>query len=100
MSRGGKRSGAGRRPGIPNKVTMEFRETVRVVLEKNSANVGLWLTKVAAEDPARALDLLAKLAEYAAPKLGRIELTGDGGGPVKHEVHIVDPTRRNDSAAA
>lgn len=80
----------GRKPGTPNKVNAEFRETVRRLLEENSENVGRWLTLVAEgdgtdggkPDPAKALDLLAKLAEFAAPKLGRVEHVGDGGGPV------------------
>jgi len=79
----------GRPPGGPNKVTVEFRETVRKLLEDNAGNVGKWLQQVATgshgKDPApeKALDLLAKLAEYAAPKLGRVEHVGDGGGPVE-----------------
>lgn len=73
----GVKTGGGSRKGIPNKATVEFRETVRRVLESNAENVGVWLTQVAAEDPAKALDLLAKLAEFAAPKLGRIEHAGE-----------------------
>jgi hypothetical protein len=81
---------------VPNKATTEFRETVRRLLEDNSENFGRWLTQVAegdgtdrgAPDPGRALDLLAKLAEYAAPKLGRTEHVGDGGGPVKAQVTV------------
>ena len=91
-------AGPGRPPGVPNKITMEFRETVKRVLEDNSANVGLWLEQVAQNDPGKALDLLAKLAEYAAPKLSRQEVTGEGGGTVKLEMVrriIVDP--RSDS---
>ncbi|WP_156350413.1 hypothetical protein [Achromobacter sp. 2789STDY5608633] len=79
----------GRKAGTPNKASQEFRETVRLVLEENSDNVGLWLTQVASgngdptkADPGKALDLLAKLAEFAAPKLARTEVVGDGGGPV------------------
>ena len=39
-------------------------------------------------DPAKALDLLAKLAEYGAPKLSRAELTGENGDAIKHSVKI------------
>jgi hypothetical protein len=78
----------GRVAGTPNKATTEFRHTVTSLLQKNAENVDLWLQQVASghgdqkPDPAKALDLMAKLAEYAAPKLGRIEHTGEGGGPV------------------
>lgn len=82
-------AGKGRPKGAVNAVTKEFRETVTKLLEKNSENVGIWLQSVAdgngnpdKADPAKALDLLAKLAEYAAPKLARVEHTGEGGGPV------------------
>lgn len=81
--------GPGRKKGVPNKVTQEFRETVTKLLDDNRENVGRWLTLVAegdgtdkvAPDPAKALDLLAKLAEYAAPKLARTELVGRDGEP-------------------
>lgn len=69
--------GLGRKAGVPNKATQTFRETVTKVLEENSANVSIWLQQVAKNDPAKALDLLAKLAEYAAPKLSRVEQTGE-----------------------
>lgn len=79
----------GRAPGTPNKVTKEFRETVTKLLSDNADNVALWLEQVATgganpdkADPGKALDLMAKLAEFAAPKLARTEHVGDGGGPV------------------
>lgn len=80
----------GRPKGKPNRVTVEFRETVRKLLDENSQNVGRWLTLVAEgdgteagkPDPAKALDLLAKLAEYAAPKLARTEIAGDEEKPL------------------
>jgi hypothetical protein len=81
----------GRTAGTPNKATTEFRDTVRKLLDDNRENVGRWLTLVAEgdgtdkgrPDPAKALDLLARLAEFAAPKLNRTEHVGEGGGPVK-----------------
>lgn len=79
----GKKTGGGSRKGIPNKVTREFRETVRRVLEANDGNIEAWLAEVAEKDPARALDLVAKLAEYSAPKLARMEHTGKDGGPME-----------------
>ncbi len=82
----------GRTAGTPNKVTHEFRETVRKLLEDNAANVGIWLGQVAQGHgeakpaPEKALDLLARLAEFAAPKLGRTEHVGEGGGPMVVEI--------------
>ena len=84
----------GRVAGTPNRVTKEFRETVTKLLEANAENVGIWLQQVAEgsgdakPDPGKALDLLAKLAEYAAPKLSRAEHTGTDGGPVNHSLKV------------
>jgi hypothetical protein len=90
----GQKRGPGRPPGTPNKVTREFRETVKLLLEANSENVGIWLAQVAEGHgdvkpaPEKALDLLAKLAEFAAPKQARMEHVGEGGGPVEHSVTL------------
>jgi hypothetical protein len=83
--------GRGRPLGAQNKTTIEFRQTVNDLLTKNSENVAKWLETVAegdAEreiraDPGKALDLLAKLAEYAAPKLNRTVIAGDQDAPLK-----------------
>jgi len=89
----GKKTG-GRVAGTPNKATTEFRQTVTALLEKNAANVDLWLQKVAEgegevkPDPGKALDLLAKLAEFAAPKLNRTEHTGKDGGDIEHSLKV------------
>jgi hypothetical protein len=86
----------GRQKGTTNKVTAEFRDTVRKLLEDNAANVGRWLTLVAEgdgtdsgkPDPAKALDLLSKLAEFAAPKLNRTEHAGDQNAPLKTSLDV------------
>lgn len=81
--------GKGRPKGAVNKTTRAFRETVTALLENNADNVQKWLTTVAdgdgdqvKPDPKSALDLLAKLAEYATPKLARTEHIGDENAPV------------------
>lgn len=93
-SRPGERRG-GRKKGTPNKVTREFKETVRLLLENNAGNVERWLAMVAEgdgdtvkPDPGKALDLMAKLAEYTTPKLGRTEHTGKDGNDLPRSVTI------------
>lgn len=76
----------GRKPGEPNKVTMEFKTAVNNLLEMAAPNFVSWLEQVAKDDPGRALDLAGKLAEYAHPKLARHTVAGDPDQPVIHEV--------------
>jgi hypothetical protein len=86
---------------VPNKATKAFRDTVQRLLEDNSENVSKWLQSVAdgdpengvKPDPGKALDLVSKLAEYAAPKLSRSELVGDEKNPLAHKVvfEVIDP---------
>jgi len=86
-------AGMGRVKGVPNKVTTAFRETIQKLLEDNSENVGKWLESVAKDDPSKALDLVSKLAEYAAPKLARTELVGDADAPIRT---VIEWQRPND----
>lgn len=83
----------GRKPGTPNKATKTFRETITKLLSDNSANVGIWLERVSQDDPAKALDLLAKLAEYAAPKLSKVEQTIEGNITHGYAFKIERPSR-------
>lgn len=99
----GDKPAGGRKPGVPNKVTQEFRETVRQLLDDNRENVAVWLAQVASgettgrPDPGKALDLLARLAEFAAPKLGRVEHVGNGeNGEIRQRV-TVEFVARSDS---
>lgn len=78
----------GRKPGVANKATREFRETVRKLLEDNADNVQIWLAKVAETDPDKALDKLVRLAEFAAPKLARTEVIGDAAAPLQTVTRI------------
>lgn len=89
--------GSGRKKGTPNKVTADLRALIHELVSYGMENAKDWLEDVAKGDkkhgrnpnPGRALDALAKLAEYGLPKLARHEVMGDGGGPVKVEVRKV-----------
>lgn len=89
FKKGEKRPGQGRPKGCVNKSTQEFRMTVQALLDDNRTNVATWLQQVAEgsedvkPDPGKALDLLAKLAEFAAPKLARTEITGKDGDAIE-----------------
>lgn len=86
----------GRKPGVANKATREFRDLVRKLIDDNADNFGRWLATVAEgdgtengkPDPAKALDIIAKLAEFAAPKLARTEVVGDPDAPMQTVTRI------------
>jgi hypothetical protein len=102
--RGQRHPDAGRRKGVQNKVTREFKTIVQDLIDENGDNVRVWLDRVAngtrgeyqtneaglrevitypvIADPGKAIDLINKLAEYVAPKLTRTEVTGPGGQPL------------------
>ena len=41
---GGKREGAGRKTGVPNKATKESRELVKKILDSNLPSIQKWLS--------------------------------------------------------
>jgi hypothetical protein len=50
-----------------------------MLTENNLDNMTTWLAQIAADDPARAMEMMIKLSEYVIPKLARQELTGQDG---------------------
>jgi hypothetical protein len=100
-------AGMGRQKGVPNKVTQEFRVTVQKLLDDNRENIGKWVEQIAngippiqdaqgrflhpgrPGDPAQALRCLGHLADFAAPRLSRAEVTGEAGGPLTVVIHKI-----------
>lgn len=76
----------GRVAGTPNKVTTQFKEALNLLLEECSPRMIDWLERVAKEDPAKALDMVSKLAEYVHPKLARSEIDATHNGNLRIEV--------------
>ena len=80
FKKGEKRPNQGKRG--PNKATLEVRQAIAQLAESSAPKVEEWLSLVAADDPAKAMDLWLKMIEYHIPKLARTEVTGKDGGPV------------------
>ena len=70
-------AGKGRRKGTPNKTTAVAREMFTKFLEANSDRVQGLFDRLAKRDPRGALEVLAKFAEFAVPRLARTELKTD-----------------------
>ena len=83
----GKKTG-GRVAGVPNKATGDFRDAVNRLLTHAMPHMITWLDRIAEDDAMKAMDTVAKLAEYAHPKLARSEHTGINGGPIKTETSL------------
>lgn len=73
--RGGRRLGAGRKPGVPNKITAELKDMILGAL--SDAGGQDYLKQQAKKNPGPFLTLVGKVLPY--------QVTGEGGGPVKVE---------------
>ena len=74
----------GRPSGAKDKIQTDIKESYQQLIEGNLSNIETWLKKVAANDPAKAIDLVMRLSEFILPKIKSIELKG--------EVEVFNPT--------
>jgi hypothetical protein len=68
------RPGPGRPRGVPNQVTRDTREAFRLLVEDNADRLQGWLDRVGTKNPAKAAEILVKLAEFIVPRLARTEV--------------------------
>jgi hypothetical protein len=86
-------AGKGRKPGVPNKATGAVRDLFAKFVEANASKAQELFDKVAADDPGKALDLLARFSEFVLPKLARTETTLDGEVTMATRLVIKRPDR-------
>ena len=67
-------AGRGRKRGVPNKTTGAAREVFTQFVERNAEKAQTLFDRIARKNPAKALELLTKLAEFVVPKLQRTEV--------------------------
>lgn len=73
--------GPGRPAGRPNNATAAVRAAFERLVRDNAGKFQEWLEATAEKDPAAALAVVGRLAEFIVPKLSRSELRGaDGSG--------------------
>lgn len=74
MPKGGKREGAGRGKGTPNKATQAAREAIGLFVDNNAHRLQKWLDDIAETNPEKAFNLFQSVIEYHVPKLARSEV--------------------------
>jgi hypothetical protein len=70
---------AGRPKGVPNKATTVVRDAISGFVDGKADQVQELWERVARKDPAKALEIYAKLAEFVLPKLSRSTIEGELG---------------------
>ena len=60
---------SGRAKGAKDKVKADTKEAFQSLVEGNLKNVEKWIKEVATENPAKALDIILRMAEFFIPKM-------------------------------
>jgi hypothetical protein len=82
MARGGKREGAGRKPGVQNQLSREAKDVIAQVAESLGGADGL--LKWVKADPANAKVFWGGMYVKLLP----MQLTGANGGPMEHSLSV------------
>lgn len=81
MQNGGKRPGAGRKPGVPNKITTELKQAIlQAAEEAHSDGVVGYLKTVAMTNSSAFVSLLGKVLP--------MQVTGEDGGAIEQKMTI------------
>lgn len=77
--KGGARAGAGRKKGVPNKLTGEVKQMILDAL--NAVGGVAYLQEQAEKNPGPFLTLVGKVVPH--------EVAGPGGGAIPHKIQVV-----------
>lgn len=82
MANGGRRPGAGRKPGVPNKATIARQERVSET-GTTPLDYMLEVMRDLSAKAARRDEMAKAAAPYVHPKLASMQHTGPNGGPIQ-----------------
>ena len=83
--------GSGTPKGFKRKETIEFKRAVNSLIEWGTPQFIQWMEQL--DTPEKRLDYVLKFAEYAYPKMARVEHTGKDGGAIE-TIEITPEQRR------
>ncbi len=94
---------SGRKKGQVNHVTKDAKLLMEELVDYGLEHAQKWLERTAKKNPARALEALAKMAEYRLPKLAKTDVDVHGGVQVLERrfygaapsVKVVNPAEKN-----
>lgn len=97
MPAGGRREGAGRKPGVPNKGTHEVRDLLDAVFAKVDPVKKLVALLNKPMDAGVEARVLLRLLEYryGQPKQS-VEISGADGGPIAHTIFFGEGKQLDD----
>ncbi len=70
---------SGKKKGSHNHVTKDAKALMESLVDYGLEHAQKWLERTAKKNPARALEALAKMAEYRLPKLAKTDVEHHGG---------------------
>jgi len=87
MTHGGKRAGAGRKKGTPNKRTTKAAKTIQETIDRIGCDPLEAMLEIAIQaknegDLSLSLSAYKELAQYVAPKRKAVEVSGDVDNPL------------------
>jgi len=97
VAKGGKREGAGRKPGTPNRLTKDVRDAILQVAD--GLGGADQMLEWAKSDPVNERIFWSQIFPKLLPKEVKQELTGPDGGPLETvtRVELVPMTKHGDS---